>query len=36
MGHLGIGAPVYDVRVHVIYAREDLEIARHARELLAA
>jgi acetate kinase len=36
MGHLGIGAPESGVRVLVIRAREDLEIARQARELLAA
>jgi acetate kinase len=36
LGHLGIGARESDVRVHVIHAREDLEIARQARELLAA
>jgi hypothetical protein len=36
MGHLGIGAPENGVRVLVIRAREDLEIARQARELLAA
>jgi acetate kinase len=36
MGHLGIGAPDSGVRVLVVRAREDLEIARQARELLAA
>jgi acetate kinase len=36
MGHLGIGAPESGVRVLVIQAREDLEMARQARELLAA
>ena len=35
MGHLGIGAPGSRVRVLVVRAREDLEIARQARELLA-
>ena len=34
MGHLGIGAPENRVRVLVVHAREDLEIARQARELL--
>src|SRR4029450_527408 len=36
MEHLGIGAPESKVRVLVIHAREDLEIARQVRELLAA
>jgi acetate kinase len=34
LGHLGIGAPDSEVPVLVIHAREDLEIARQARELL--
>jgi acetate kinase len=34
LGHLGIGAPDNEVPVLVIHAREDLEIARQARELL--
>ena len=36
MGHLGIGISEGGVRVHVVHAREDLEIARQARELLGA
>jgi acetate kinase len=36
LGHLGVGAPESSVRVLVIHAREDLEIAHQARELLAA
>jgi acetate kinase len=36
LGHLGIGVPESVVRVLVIHAREDLEIARQARELLGA
>jgi acetate kinase len=36
LGHLGIGVPDSDVRVLVVHAREDLEIARQARELLGA
>ena len=35
LGHLGVGAPEGGVRVLVIHAREDLEIARQARVLLA-
>jgi acetate kinase len=34
LGHLGIGAPDSEVPVLVVHAREDLEIARQARELL--
>jgi acetate kinase len=36
LGHLGIGTPDGRVRVLVVHAREDLEIARQARELLRA
>jgi acetate kinase len=36
MEHLGIGVPESGVRVLVIHAREDLEMARQVRELLAA
>ena len=34
LAHLGVGAPGSDVRVLVVHAREDLEIARQARKLL--
>lgn len=34
LGHLGVGALDHGVRVHVVRAREDLEIARQLRELL--
>jgi acetate kinase len=34
LGHLGVGPPDDRVRVHVVHAREDVEIARQVRELL--
>ena len=36
LAHLGVGGPEAAVRVHVVHAREDLEIARQARDLLGA
>jgi acetate kinase len=36
LGHLGVGAPASKVRVLVIHAREDLEMARQVRVLLGA
>jgi acetate kinase len=36
LAHLGVGAAERRVPVHVIHAREDLEIARQARDLLSA
>ena len=34
LAHLGVGAPENRVRVLVVHAREDVEIARQARELI--